>query len=62
VQSALLNGLVDPRDQLAVLAFDRALVASGDRGFEAPEVRPDGALEEAILVVLAQRPGVPLSL
>jgi hypothetical protein len=45
-----------------MLGLGRGVVASGNRGLKAPEVRLDRTLEEPVLVVLAERPSVPLSL
>src|SRR6266511_69661 len=49
VQGALLDRLVDPRDELAVLVGDRGSIAGAHGALEAPEVRLDGALQAAVL-------------
>ena len=53
VQGALLDGLVDLRDEGAVLAGDRLGVAALDRRFEAAEVGLDRAGEQPVLRALA---------
>jgi len=49
VQGALLDRLVDPRDQLAVLVGDRRLLPGVDGMLEAPKMRSHGALEAPVL-------------
>ena len=53
MQGALLDGLVDPRDQSPVLGLGGSIIAGFDRPFEAAEVRLYGAGEAAVLLPLA---------
>src|ERR1700750_341443 len=62
VQGALLDGLVDLRDQLALLFLDRAGVARLDRRLQAPEVRLHGAGQQSVLGALALAAKYPLFL
>ena len=62
VKGALLHGLVDLRDERAVLGVGGLGVALGDRRLEALEVRPHRAGKMAILGPLANGAGVALAL
>ncbi len=53
VQGALLDGLVDPSDQRAVLGLDRLGVAGFDGALEPAEMRLDRAGVATVLVVLS---------
>ena len=53
MQGAFLHGLVDLRDQRAVLGADRLGVATVDRALEATEMRLHGAGQQPILGALA---------
>ena len=53
MQGALLDGLVDPRDQGPVLGLGGSVIAGLNRTLEAAEVRLDGACEAAVLLPLA---------
>src|SRR3954451_9234453 len=62
VQRAALDGLVDQRDELAVLGGDLLLVAGRHGGLETPEVRLDLRRVVAVLEALALRALVALDL
>lgn len=62
MQGTLGGGAVDPRAELALLGVGGSRVALGNCGLEAPEMGLDGTGQATVLVVLAQRPGVALSL
>src|SRR3954449_4976375 len=62
VQRAALDGLVDQRDELAVLVRDLLLVTGGHGSLEPPEVRLDLRRVMAVLEALALRAMVALDL
>src|SRR4051795_5851832 len=62
VQRAALDGLVDQRDERAVLRADLRLVARGDGGLQPAEVRLDLRRVVAVLEPLTLRPLVALDL
>ena len=53
VQRALLDSLVDPRDERALLGGDRVCIAGLDRSLEAAEVGLDRARKQPVLGPLA---------
>ena len=53
VHGALLHGLVDPRDERAVLGLDRARVAGLDSALEPAEMGLDRARQQPVLGALA---------
>src|SRR4029453_16594400 len=62
VQRAGLHGLVDPRDEVAMLVIDLRGVALADRGFQAPEPGLHLRSTAPILEALALPPMNPVFL
>ena len=62
MQRAALDGLVDQADELTVLGVGGGVVAGGDSGLEAAEVRPDRGGVVAVLEALALGAQDPLLL
>jgi hypothetical protein len=62
VEGTLLHGLINLRDQLALLGRDRLGVAALDRGFEPAEVGLDRAGQQPVLGALALAAQYPLLL
>src|ERR671911_3080341 len=62
VQSALLPGFVDPRDEQPMLALGRRIIAGPHRVLQAAEVGSDRAGEAAVLQPLPLGALVPLLL